>query len=225
MKNENRPDLKSSLNKMYENEKVEPNQEILDNLILKMKTIPDKKPKQHLTPIKKVILAIVCLIVIIIPSVLIPVLLIDNTPEEETYYCDEDLIEDQLTLEEARTLVLSKNSNYGFLFDECNFNQSSAFYNDKNELITISLKLEKNDFPFTIFEIVLVYYNNYEFKYHDDYTNLAEVKQISGLTVYEKTSNDNFDPIYYRYIIHKNHKVYLLLDKEDTDIINKFIEN
>ncbi len=221
MKKTENEKLKSALIEIYDKEVPEPNTQILDTLI---STTNQQKVKEKHSPkgFKRTILALACLIILLVPSILIPILLEKDAPPDEPYYSDDTLSQTRLTKDTTQELLLSHNAEYMFLLDECAYINSNAFYNDKNELIALTLKVEKNDIPFTSVYVVIAYSKFYDYKYHQDYINQAEKKEFSNVTLYENIIGEDFNIQYLRYFIYENYRVYLNLNIEDIDLIDKF---
>lgn len=231
----NDKELETIVHNYFDNEVPEPNQQILDELKIKMHQRTTSSTKRFN---KKFSLALVsCMIVLlIIPAVTLPFVwnaLSPSTPsspttpsvEEEIYYSDSSLTMVDLTPEELNSILVGDFSRYATLLEGYTINLSRGYYGEDNTLVYLNLDLTKNIIPFTKAQLNIVFVKNYEHEYGNYFKNIHEYTQYEKCKLYETIYKLGYRNNYYKFVEFEDYRVYLLLDKQDSSIINTIVQN
>lgn len=219
----------------YFDEVPEPNQQILEELKIKMhKRTKSTNKKFH----KKLRLALVScmLVLLIIPAVAISIVWNKSDPstptspstppvKEEIYYSDSTLTMIDLMSEELDGILIGEYSKYATLLEDYTINFIRGYYGEDDTLVYLKVDVDKNNIPFTKAELHIVFVENYEHEYSDYFENDAEFIQHNNCKLYEVIYDADFRKIYYKYMEFEDYKVYLQLDKQDSSIINAIVQN
>ena len=96
------------------------------------------------------------LIIVLIPSILIPVLTIGSS-DDIKYYSDIEVTQEELTLDFVQTYINQNYSKYSFIFDECEVTYSYGVYSEESEeLLSINLELFMFEPPFATIKFNLI---------------------------------------------------------------------
>ena len=224
-------ELETKIYNYFNNEVSEPNQQILDELKIKMRQRTTSSTKRSYK--KSRLVLVTCIIVLlIIPAVTLPFMW-DNLfpsnpntpPEEEIYYSDSNLTMSDLSTEELNSILVGEFSKYAILLKDYTINFARGYYGENNVLVYLDINMDKNDIPFTNAELFIVFIENYEHEYSANFENVTDFTQYENCKLYETMYKTDFTKMYYKYIEFEGYKVFLLLDKQDSSIINTIVQN
>ena len=184
------------------------------------KTSQQPQPKKkHLAKWKQVLIATCCL-VLIVPCVLLPFLL----KPEEKYYTDDDLNQVEITLQQAQTFIANNYSKYYFIFDDCEIISSCGYYeNGTDNLIALSLILNKKDIPYTVINFDLINTKNYTFAKHSLFTEKATMTEETGYNLYKTVENKLYNKKILAFLEYSNYILYLEFKSIDNVFLEKFL--
>lgn len=226
-------ELETKIYSYFDNEVPEPNQKILDELKIKMHQRTTTFTKKSS---KKLRLALVsCVVVILlIPAVTLPFVWNNlfpsgfetpNQTEEDIFYSDSNLTMVDLTVETLSSILVGEFSKYATLIEDCTINFARGYYGENNVLVYLELDINKNTVPFTKVKLNIVFVENYEHKYNEYFKNVSEFTQYNNCKLFETIHKAGYRNNYYKFFDFDNYKVYLLLDKQDSSIINAIVQN
>ena len=209
--------LNKSIKNYFDNEIPEPDDAELEKLKYQLRTQKAKNTK--LQTFKKFALAMVVLL-ILIPSIALPIVL---KKEDQHFYRDDELEKIDLQYEDAKNIISNNYSEYLGVFDICDLGYAYGYYAENNKLISIDYSFVKTDLPFITLTLQIDLTNYYDNANKSKYKYMANVKNDSNYTLYEKEVETNLDKAYLKLLEFKDHTVYLNLNVEDSDILDIFI--
>ena len=209
--------LNKSIKNYFDNEIPEPDDAELEKLKYQLRTQKAKNTK--LQTFKKFALAMAVLL-ILIPSIALPIVL---KKEDQHFYRDDELEKIDLQYEDAKNIISNNYSEYLGVFDICDLVNAHGYYADNNKLISIDYSFVKTNLPFITLTLQIDLTNYYDNANKSKYKYMANVKNDSNYTLYEKEVETNLDKAYLKLLEFKDHTVYLNLNVEDSDILDIFI--
>ncbi len=185
------------------------------------------KPKNCLMFWKRAIVS--CLLLLVIGAGVLTSIYLSNPKEKEIvrYYGDGNV-----SVQEVDDLFLTNYfnenmSNYSFILEDCTTYKKQAIYDKETEtkLLAIHVVVINNNVPFTKVEIDIILNKKYVLKNHEEYVTGANTEKLTNLTIFTKETSDDIG--YKKYILleRKEYKTYLKLDRNDTQLIEKFKQN
>lgn len=184
------------------------------------KTAQQPQPKKKRLAKWKQVLIATCCLVLIVPCVLLPFLL----KPEEKYYTDDDLNQVEITLQQAQTFIANNYSKYSFIFDDCEISFLYGYYeNGTDNLIALSLILNKKDIPYTTIQFDLINTKNYTFARHNLFIENATVTEMQNYTLYKIVENKMYNKKILAYLEYNNYKLYLEFKSIDNGFLEKFL--
>lgn len=161
-----------------------------------------------------------CSILILLISISIPFII--KYVNNDKYYSENGIIQNKIELNETRIYINENINQLNFIFDECQILYSYGYFDKDNKLLALSINIEKNDIPFTNTTIDIVINKKYQFKMHETYTTNATITNHLDCTIYEKLVTNNNEEYKYVLIDKKEYSIYLKLNIDDIEFIEKF---
>ena len=163
------------------------------------------------------------LIVILIPSILIPALTIG--PEDNTkYYSDTDVVQQELTVDFVQSYIGENYNKYSFIFDECEVTYSYGIYSAENqeELLSINVELFMYEPPFATIKFDIIINKGLDLRKYNVIKSEGEKYKTEEYTRYRK-DNVEMHQIKRRELIeYVDYNIFLDIDQDDDDAFNKF---
>jgi len=229
----NDKDLETKIYNYFDNEVPQPNQQILDELKIKMHQRTNSSTKRSF---KKIHMALVSCIVIIllIPIITLPFMWdnffpseseIPSEPEEEVHYSNSNLTMVDLTIESLNNILVGEFSKYATLLEDYTINLARGYYAENNLLIYLHTDILKKTIPFTNVKLDIVFVENYEHEFDEHFGEITEFIQYEDFKLYETIFTTEYSKEYYKFLKFEDYKVYIQLDKKDSSIINTLDQN
>ena len=168
--------------------------------------------------------AVACTLILLCLACFIPLLKRDT--EIVRYYGDENTTQISITQEFAYNYISENLPNYTFIFEDCTFQSLHGIYDKETEtrLLAIDMVVQSNNIPYTTLDINIVLNKNYTYSKHSYYVDTTNVETIGNKKIYNKeVIDDNYK--LYTLIERNSYNTYLVLNVNDTAILEKFKEN
>ncbi len=208
----------------YSKSTLEPDPEVLKNIKSEINNYEIKKqmPKPNLW---KIILSWSCVVLVAILSIILPLVLKNDVDQTTQYYTENDVEQINLDSEFVNNFINENFYNYIFILEECNIIEARGIYlKDTNNLLALSLELF-NEFTFTELDLNLVINNNYTYNKDSFYKKDAEITTVNNVKIYKKVSGEIYSKVYNVLLQFENYNIYIEMNNDDQDFINKFIKN
>ncbi len=208
----------------YSKSTLEPDPEVLKNIKSEINNYEIKKqmPKPNLW---KIILSWSCVVLVAILSIILPLVLKNDVDQTTQYYTENDVEQINLDSEFVNNFINENFYNYIFILEECSIIEARGIYlKDTNNLLALSLELF-NEFTFTELDLNLVINNNYTYNKDSFYKKDAEITTVNNVKIYKKVSGEIYSKVYNVLLQFENYNIYIEMNNDDQDFINKFIKN
>ena len=168
---------------------------------------------------KWITLMATCLVVLLVPAILLPILL-----RPVKYYKDTDVTQTEVTATFAQEYVNTNYSQYNFVFEECELTYSYGIYSaDKNELLSLNLEFFKLEVPFSTLKLDIIVNKNLELNKYELIKTDSTKTQTQEYVLYKKES-EKYNLITYSGLVEfKTYSIFIEINESDLDYFNKFL--
>ena len=220
----NDKELETMIYKYFDNEVPQPNKQILDELKTKMHESKTSSTKRHYNKFRLALVSCM-MILLIIPAVSLPFVLhnffpSDTSSGEEIYYSDSNLTMVDFSTETLNDILVGDFSKYSTLLEDYTINFARGYYGENNTLVYLNVDMNKDIVPFTKVVLNIVFVENYEHEFSENFKGVNDFTQYDNCKLYENEFTLGYKKVYYKFFEFEDYKVYLQLDKKDSSIIN-----
>ena len=162
------------------------------------------------------------LIIVLIPSILIPVLTIGSS-DDIKYYSDTEVTQEELTLDFVQTYINQNYSKYSFIFDECEVTYKSGYYSsDDRELLSLNLELFLLEPPFATIKFDIILNKGLDLRKYNKVKDEGEKYETNEYTKYRKDYIISHKINRIEVVEYTEYNIYLNIDVNDDEVFNKF---
>lgn len=215
--------LGNKIEEYFENEKNDIPQFSEDEKEKLKDRIFQNKQKRKVFVRKKFAFISAIILVVLIPSILIPVLTIGNT-DNTKYYSDTDVIQEELTTTFVQSYINENYSKYSFIFDECEVTYSYGLYSaeDPEELLSINIELFMFEPPFATIKFDIIANKGLDLYKYDQVKEKGEKLETENNIRYSLDFTKNYETNRKEYIMYSDYDIFLDIDRDDDEVFNKF---
>lgn len=209
----------------FESKIPEPDMESLERI--KMKMQEDSKPKKSikLNLFWRVFVSVACVIIILIPCILIPILYKgdENNPNgpADRYYTESETQKVSLEDDFVKNYINQNFSQYNFIFEDCESITAYGFYAESNKLMAINLVMFIKEIYIDV-EVNLIVDNHYTYSQDSTYRENTNITQFDGYKLYYKEIEGFYETKVYGLFEYDKYKTYVYLADIDENFFNKF---
>lgn len=181
--------------------------------------VRENKSTSNVEALRRVACIAALFIVAIIPAITLPL-----TLNQTKYYAEHSLELVQVDKEKVENIVKNKYNQYSFVYEEYKNVFSMGYYSPhkKEQLLAVIQNFKREDAPYTNFTFYLVMSDSFIYSLHDTFIFNASITKEGNKTIYytkEAAPSRKVKVL----VQDKNYRLYLDFDKEDTNLIEKFL--
>lgn len=163
-----------------------------------------------------------CAVILLLPCILLPILLNGN----EKFYAENNAVQVNLTSEFLSSYINKNYNQFSFILETCDAENITGLYDEnRKNLLAMKMVLNKNDMPYTNIKMSMIVDRYFQTEDHNIYVKNATKVEDENYILYKKEIKSMYKTNYYFLIEYKSISIYLIMNKNDVNFIEKFLSN